>query len=92
MDFFFPLAYFASGRISIHHRHLHIYEHGIIIVFLHRIDRLLPVVGQGDSEAGTFQDFPGHLLVDFVVLCQQYLRSPDILQCIGFLRLYPGSV
>ena len=86
-DFGFQISDFPRGGVSIHHRHLDIHKNHIIWAFLDHIDCLLSVIGQADHQIGTFENFFGYLLVNFVIFHQQDVSSPDKLQRISFFLL-----
>ena len=57
----------ARRLLAVHHRHLHVHEHRIIIVFFYSIDSLLPIGSQVNLQTGTLKNFPGYLLVNFII-------------------------
>ncbi len=61
----------ARGRHSVHHRHLHIHQHGVVIVLLDQPDGLLAILGQIHEHVGVLELAHGHFLIDLVVLDQK---------------------
>ena len=65
-------AYFTGGFDAVHHRHLHVHQHQIVEMLADHLHGDFSVGGDGNRDSRFLQQFPGHLLIQLVVLHQQH--------------------
>ena len=64
----------SSSLYPVHDRHLHIHQHGVVVVLLRHSDCNLAVLCQIDLNRGIFKQADCDFLVDLVVFDQQHAR------------------
>ena len=74
---FAVLTNFSGRSVTIHDRHMHIHQHTVIGLLFQHVQSFLSMVGDIYKEASQLEKLTGNLLIDFIVLYQQYLRPLD---------------
>src|SRR5579862_388648 len=63
-------------RDTIHHGHLHVHQHEVVIMFTHHLECNLAIRCEIDGHVCGLEQSHCDLLIEFVVLYQQYSRPP----------------